>query len=177
MRERVLTIAAALVTVATLAFAVQRQVERAASVTKAQRLFGGPRGVETLLHPEQVVAFRLGRPPGNQGGSVGIKAYPVTVGPVDVPPDAAQALAKLLLDDRSYSWDTMKSCTPEYGVRTTFIQGDEEIEVNFCFECGRALVRRDGQTIRVHDFDPSAQQLTALIRPLFPDDPQIQALP
>jgi hypothetical protein len=128
--------------------------------------------LEDLMGPEaRVEAFRLRSPE----AYADFPDWPVSAGPVLVPPASARRLAARLLDPASFS-RTAKPCKPNPGVRVRWTGRDGIVDVAFCFECSQLFAYKDGVLAARGDFDPSARALAALIRPLFPSDPAIQAL-
>lgn len=81
----------------------------------------------------------------------------------------------VLGDPKTYRFDSAKGCIPNYGVRVRF-ESVGTIEVNLCFECDVLAVTRDGKVVGGEDFDGGSNELRALVKELFPDDPAIQRL-
>lgn len=101
----------------------------------------------------------------------------VSAGPVDVDAAASREIAKILLEPKSYYRGAPKACVPTPGVKLKFIgAGERTVWVYLCFECEMLFVE-EGKTSRGgDDFDPAARALAALMKKLFPKDPEIQLL-
>ena len=69
-----------------------------------------------------------------------------------------------------------KGCVPVFGVRFSFEDGDTTLDVNLCFECDLIWVSRNDEILGGGDFDPVHDRFAGLVRPFFPDDPEIQGL-
>ena len=136
-------------------------------------VFGGAATIETIQNATSVNAFRL-KPSSEYHAH--LSEYEMTSGPVVVPADAASTLRSILLDTSTYEWDAAKACMPVYGVRIQFKLGAEEVDVLFCFECDILGVYDNGAPMGGEDFDDAREEILSVIRKLFPDDADIQAL-
>lgn len=94
-----------------------------------------------------------------------------------VPQASADEIRNLLNQDSSYVWEYSKACIPDYGILLTVRdQKGKEIHIAICFECLILSVFDGNDLMLSEDFDPIHIPLIAIIKPLFPDDPEIQAL-
>ena len=70
---------------------------------------------------------------------------------------------------------------PIYGVLVNFPSNSNKVSVALCFDCNMLAVYDTSgtNTTRLNtewDFDPMRKQLAAAIKPVFPNDPEIQKL-
>jgi hypothetical protein len=93
-----------------------------------------------------------------------------------------QRLAAILLDERTYVFDSAKGCKFQAGVGFRIWKGDESaVEVVICFHCDELIVHApkaaDG-SIRgaMEDFDPARAALVKLAKEAFPGDKEIQGM-
>ncbi len=130
---------------------------------------------DLLASDAKAEAFRIvpPAPPAPPAGD--FLAWKEVAGPVPVPPSTARALAALLMDPASYQ-DASKPCVPIPGVKLRYTRGAERGEILFCFECLMLFTYRNGAVAGQADFDPGARPFARLLKPLFPQDPAIQAL-
>jgi hypothetical protein len=141
-----------------------------------EQLFGGSANVAVVGHPKKVEAFRIGPlPHGHAWDDVPISDYPVIAGPVGLSPEIATNASAVLLSPSTYVWDSDKSCIPAYGVRLSFIQDTDRVDVLLCFECDMLLVGR-GDVLGGEDFDNGRLTLVRAAKAAFPDDEIIQQL-
>lgn len=105
-------------------------------------------------------------------------AFPVSAG------DAA-LLKKLLSDPQSYIWlseqHMVRACLPDYGVLFTFHHPSKTVRIALCFYCDQmaVLVGEGDDPLRIDAedvFDRIRAPLLILVKRLFPNDPNIQAL-
>jgi hypothetical protein len=142
-------------------------------------LFGGRRNVEIVRAPMRVEAYRLGDPPGGLPPVDYISAldYPVAAGPFVVADGVAANLSKALLSRDTYGWDYAKACGPPiYGVKLSFYQDEDRVDVYLCFVCGFLDIGRDGKTFGGEDFDRAEAVFIEAVKRLFPADAEIQKL-
>ena len=95
--------------------------------------------------------------------------------------DGARELTRLLLDDGSYRWGSASGCKPTPGVLARLRSGGQTVSFLLCFECvDLQAVARDaaGEVVHraYHNFIPARPALTRLVKRVFPDDNDIQAL-
>ena len=94
-----------------------------------------------------------------------------------VPAATVQQLRALFQRTDSFAWNISKSCAPDYGVLFTFHSSQREVQLALCFQCGIFGTYDAGSEVNAEeDFDPIADKLIQLIKPLFPNDPDIQRL-
>jgi hypothetical protein len=104
--------------------------------------------------------------------------YEVVTEPVAVPAEMAKEMSQALLSPETYGWDYAKACGwPVYGVKLSFFQGSERVDVYFCFKCSVLAVVRDDRVLGGEDFDNAEQVFVQAVKKLFPDDAEIQNIP
>ena len=139
------------------------------NITK--EVFGGKGHMRTVASAPSISAHRL------QGGDGWYLAnYSQTE---DVKLSFAQAakLREILLSRWSYNYDGVKLCMPRFGVLFVFQGTAEEIKVALCFQCRQFGVFHGEQPLnKIGEFDPCEPQLRALVKEVFPKDPEIQNL-
>ena len=105
--------------------------------------------------------------------------------PAPVEADDVRELKKLIIDPRSYPWMSerheVRACLPDYAVMFTFYGSSEIVRVLLCFQCDQlaVLVGKGDDPLRVNAedvFDDIRPQLVTIVKRLFPNDPDIQAL-
>jgi hypothetical protein len=136
-------------------------------------VFGNEQAMATVKNATSVKAYRL------QLGSYyqeSLSDYKIADGPVYVSDDIASRLSKILLDASIYEWDSAKLCEPDYGVRIQFSEGDNTVDVLFCFECDILAVYHNGRPVGGEDFDDARSRLVSIVQKLFPNDEIIQSL-
>ena len=170
--KRRLVLAAIATTLGLLVWVMTRGADR-----PVDPLFGGPDGLAIVTGAERIEAFRIAPAPGQPpGGFLSETDYQSTAGPVVLDARMAQEVTAALGSSRSYSWDSMKKCTPRYGVRLAFIQGEQRMEVYLCFECDMLETAKDGTPVDGEDFDAIRPVLVRAAKSAFPSDPVIQGL-
>jgi hypothetical protein len=99
-------------------------------------------------------------------------------GPAKMLPDQALAeIQRVFQDRRSFRWSAAKSCIPDYGVVIVIPSQNSELRLALCFKClNFALFDGASRINSENDFDPVASELARIIKPLFPDDAEIQKL-
>ena len=127
----------------------------------------------TITSPTRVEAFRItaSKP------DMDYLKWAETAGPILLDGPTSKELAGILLDSKGYYRGPPKACIPTPGVKLRFTPANgTTVWVYLCFEC-RILIVYEGQSLRgSDDFDPAAPALAALVKKLFPKDPEIQAL-
>jgi hypothetical protein len=144
------------------------------------RLFGGGENMAIVREATRVEAYRLGPPPGGDPPRDYISPldYEVASGPAPVPAELAKEMSQALLSPEAYGWDYAKACGwPVYGVKLSFCQGSERVDVYFCFKCSVLAVVRDDRVLGGEDFDNAEQVFVKAVKKLFPDDAEIQKIP
>jgi hypothetical protein len=113
-----------------------------------------------------------------------------TRGEAKVIPEAeTKELRSLFTAETSFLWHSepknglteVKACIPDHGVLLTFRGRAGAVSIALCFKCDLFAVfwSGSGQEFRVNaeeDFDRIRPQLVALVKRLFPDDPDMQKL-
>ncbi len=144
------------------------------STSRAYRIvFGGAGAAAAVRNATTVRAYRMKSP---SYFAKTIDKYEMVGDPVAVPGDMAAQLKKALLNPRSYIFDAVKSCEPDYGVRLEFVHNNRKVDVLLCFECRILTVYDGGRNVGGEDFDPINDQLIGMVKKLFPKDEAIQAL-
>ena len=133
-------------------------------------VFGGNRAMDIVEHPDRVLAYRLDPDPSND------PAYPRTAGPVELPTATAADVSAALLSADTYLLGGGKGCEPLYGMLLEFVQGDDRVDVMFCFECDILLARRKDRPAAYGDFDYGRAVFVRAAKECFPGDEEIQAL-
>ncbi len=141
--------------------------------TNVVKLFGEAETVEIMQNPDTVKAYRQ---PQESYLQKLISDYDVLTGPILVAEAEKKELQQLLLADDSYMWKVAKGCEPDYGVRIEFSQGDDKVDVLFCFGCSQLQIYRNGKSVSGEDFDPIEKKLIKIVQRIFPEDRAIQEL-
>jgi hypothetical protein len=143
------------------------------------RLFGGLENMAIVREATRVEAYRVVPPDGTEPmiDDISPLDYKVVAGPMTVPAEMATEMSKALLSPETYGWDYVKACgRPVYGVKLSFFQETERVDIYFCFKCLTLAVVRDDQVFGGEDFDNAEQAFVKAVKALFPDDPEIQAI-
>jgi hypothetical protein len=143
------------------------------------RLFGGGENMAIVREATRVEAYRVVPPPGTEQmvDYISPLDYKVVAGPVVVPAEMEKEMSKALLSPETYGWDYAKACGwPVYGVKLSFFQGSERVDVYFCFKCSVLAVVRDDRVLSGEDFDNAEQVFIEAVKELFPQDAEIQAI-
>ena len=141
-------------------------------VFKNQQIF------DTMASAQLVTAQRLHqRNDGNQELLSGYDQGTV----VTLTADQAENVKDLLQSPWSYAWDTVKSGMPDYGVLFRFQSAGGTVRVAFCFSCRQVGVfDGDDDSLKLvnsnSNFDPMRAQMVSLLKEIFPNDKEIQAL-
>jgi hypothetical protein len=145
------------------------------------KVFGNRQLFDAFVASEQVTAQRLHRGDRNKITPDVLSNY--KRGPsVPVPGSQARRLKRILQRSSSYyQGSNRKACIPDYGVLFTFRSGDRAVQVALCFNCNMLDVFDGGDdkarsVNSLPDFDPMRSDLVAIVKKVFPDDPEIQDL-
>ena len=155
-----------------LFFAILLMGTRLQAGERLDSLFGNEEAQAVVAKPTKVQAYRLPE----ETTKKTVKDYKMIAGPVAIDDALAKSLGQLLLDEKSYSWDTGKACDPLHGVRLEFIQGEKTTDVFFCFSCDILAVYVNGKSVGSADFDAMRPHLVKIMQRIFPDDKAIQGL-
>jgi serine protease inhibitor len=136
-------------------------------------LFGDKEAMNVVAKPTKVQAYRLAD---DSFTKPTVKDFKMKYGPVAVDDALAKSMSQLLLDDKSYKWNTGKNCDPSFGVRLEFIQGDKTTDVLICFDCDILGVYVNGKSVGEADFDNVHTPFAKLVKRMFPKDQEIQDL-
>ena len=135
-------------------------------------LLGGPQVEAALRNPSKVTAAlltpKLGAPPAT---------YALRSAEVDLPPPVAARFAELLLDPgRNRQMNAVKPCVPRYGLRLTFVRGDNRALAYFCFECATVRVESTSGLLGGSHFDSIEYDLLLAALDVFPADEKLLLL-
>lgn len=134
--------------------------------------FLGRTGTIVLRQPTKIEAWRIH---GGQG-------TPEIASPAkELNVDLARQLAALMLDSKTYSFDSAKGCMFEPAVGFRIWRDKRSIDVILCFHCTELkLVSPDPVSpkypSRTEDFDNARPAMINLVKQAFPDDKEIQEL-
>ena len=171
--NRVLASAALLAVVALTSSACRRS----GPDWRITQLYGGPGSVQALTDPTRVDAFRVSpKAHGAEPGIAYVGIHAVTAGPIPVPKDVAVQLSTLLSDAATYDWRRTKSdpYLPTIGLR--FTRDVSRVDIALDFTSNMLTIHRHGKRISVEDFDDARPQLLTIVKALFPDDEDVQAI-
>ncbi|HLY08854.1 MAG TPA: hypothetical protein VKW04_06030 [Planctomycetota bacterium] len=127
--------------------------------------------------PDSVRACRLNLGPYPQG-TKRPESWPEVPTVAEVPIEGAlrDEVCRLLLDPASYAWEG-KGCRPHPGVKFQFKKGSSTVEVYLCLECFMLTYRAEiPENPYWGNFDPIAPAVLRIVKGLFPNDAEIQAL-
>ena len=172
-----LALVAAVVVVAALAPGCRRKGREPRPDWRVVSLYGGAGSVEALTKPVSVEAYRISpltRPP--EPGVAYIGVHRVTAGPMEVPGDVADRLSAILADADTYDWHHAKGdpYLPSIGLR--FTRDVSRADIAFDFASNMLTAHRHGERCGVEDFDDARPELLAIMKSLFPDDDDVQAI-
>jgi hypothetical protein len=142
-------------------------------------LFGGAEQIDGFVTSGAVEALRIdptsfGNAPAEEGKV--IAGYPITSEPVKLSAEQTKALAAILTNPGTYSFEIAKGCEFMPGVALRAQVGKHEVVMLLCFSCKELAVFVGGKRAGVEDFDSVAGKLKALVKNLFPEDKEIQGL-
>jgi hypothetical protein len=156
-------------------------------------VFCDEKNFEAFLSATQITAERLSlkeQPNGlTTGGSWKLGDYARTAA-LRLSLPQIRKLRSLFLDESSYLWHSeprpdgavvVKACIPDYGVLFTVRGGSGVLRIALCFRCDQfTIFAGEGDNppriSEEGDFDLIRPQLLALVKQLFPEDTDIQAL-
>lgn len=141
------------------------------------QLYGGAGSIEAIEMPTHVEAFRISPDvSGPDANHERVGLHRVTAGPVVVDDATATELSAILLDPDSYDWPRAKGCEFRPGVGVRYTREVSRVDLALCFSCDELAIHRQGRRVGVEDFDAVRPELVAIVKRLFPDDADIQAL-
>lgn len=79
-----------------------------------------------------------------------------------------------LLDDRSYTWDSIPACVPTYNARVRFTSGARVVDVDFCFGCSQIRILEGGVLVGEGYFSPGSDWVFRVLATQFPEDTVIR---
>ena len=137
--------------------------------------FFSPGEKEIVAQPDRVEVFRLTDGPISPGGRKRIEwqDWPVNGPALVADLETARKLSTILSDPRSFAPGPPRPSIPRPGVKVRFTRKLHSVVAMLCFDSKGATFYGSGQQA---NFDPSAPELTRLIKRLFPDDAVIQSL-
>ena len=140
----------------------------------AEEIFGSEANMRVFATSDTMVASRLKRI--STAGNSLSNFEPVSE--ALVPQANMDLLRHLVQQQSSYDWGVVSYCIPEYGVLLSSRGEDgKTVQIALCFECLQFSVFEGDTLVSTLQFRKMRKRLTALIKPLFPHDPEIQALP
>ena len=153
----------------------------ATAQTPLSRVLGSAENIAIVRDATRAEAYRLAPPEGvdPQFTEVSPLEYEVTGGPVAASMELAEQLKETLLSPETYPmrWMMAKECgLPVYGVKLSFYQGDERVDVYLCFGCSDLAVVREESACDPADFSRGKRVLLDAVKELFPQDAEIQAI-
>jgi hypothetical protein len=128
-------------------------------------VFGGLGNVNTVRRATKVEAALLaepvfGRTPNDeQRQNWSPSDYPINGDPVVLSRNAANEVSQALTSTRTYAWDSAKSCIPIYGLKLSFIDDTDRVDVYLCFECDILAVAHNDKIVGGEDFDNAPSHL------------------
>lgn len=157
------------------------QLSNAPHQDVAKKVFRDQETLNAFLQAQDVTAQRLylERKPG--GVHRGMLSNYRRGAVVKVSPQLAAQIRQLLKQASSYVWGRgVKMCIVDYGVLFTFEGSGSPIRVAICFECDWLGIFTNDDDTRIineeRDIDPARRELVAIVKSIFPDDPEIQEL-
>ena len=141
------------------------------------KLFGGEQAFEIFQQPKTVQAYRLNGHNRVSPPTKGIDGYEVLSGGVAVSEEHAGELKKILTDPDIYYWDRAKACVFSPGVAIIYTSEKGSLDVLLCFGCDQIDIYQNGKRVGGEDFDKAREAIVAVVKKMFPDDAEIQAIP
>jgi hypothetical protein len=139
--------------------------------------FLGQRASKVLNAPDRVEVFRVAATWRKPKDSSTLAGYPLISTGKEQGKEFGGKLAEIVLDDRTYEWETAKGCKFDPGVAYRVWSGKDSIIVIICFHCDQLGIMFDessGQGIK--DCDRARHALIRLAQQAFPEDKEIQGL-
>jgi hypothetical protein len=94
---------------------------------------------------------------------------------IDPPKGWLSEVQSIVTNSRSYG-DSIQAGTPSPKVVIRFVRGETKIDVMLAFDVDTVIVQQDGKPCGTGVFKPRRKELLALVKRLFPDDGEIQAI-
>lgn len=139
----------------------------------AKEVFGSEENLKIFATSEILVARRL--TPLEHGGTL-LGSYEMG-SEILVPQANMDLIRNLVQQESSYDWNVVSMCLPEYGVLLTARdEKDKEVHLAICFKCQQLSIFEGYEIVGTVSFGKMQRRLANLIKPLFPNDPAIQAL-
>ena len=139
-------------------------------------IFGGEERIAILAKPDKVEAYRLEKRT-SAAFAEKFNDYRIKSGPTAVSTSDITKLQTVLTNRNIYFWENApKACIPSPGVRFDFIKGNERLHILLCFECNLLESWQNDLCVGGRDFDPGRAKLLSIVKSIFPNDPDIQAL-
>jgi hypothetical protein len=144
-----------------------------------RNVFGSQQCYDAFVNSQVVTAQRLLRHEGSDPRELSNYDHEA---PVSVTDAQAQEIKHLLVKPSSYEWSrARKTCGINYDVLFTFRSGSRAMRVAFYLQCDILYVF-DGENESAHpvnleeDYDLIRKPLVAIVKSVFPDDPDIRKL-
>jgi hypothetical protein len=142
-------------------------------------LFGGDATFAAIRSAKSIEAVRIDGKKYDEtlpDGDKALLGYPITGEPVHLTPQQIEALAKILANPGTYSFDIAKGCEflPGVALRTT--AGKQEVVILLCFGCDELAIYVGGRRVGQEDFDNARGKLVTLVKEIFPKDDEVQSL-
>jgi hypothetical protein len=144
------------------------------------KLFGGQPTFDIFLEPKTVQAYRLNGYNRVTPPAKGIDGFEILSGPVAISEEHAGELKKILTDPDIYYWDPhpgIKGCEFAPGVALIYASEKGSLDVLLCFGCDQIRTYQNGKIVGGKDFDKVRAAIVAVVKKMFPDDAEIQAIP
>jgi len=137
-------------------------------------VLGGSQVVAILRKPDRVEAARIA-PPTFERSWEPIEYEELEI-KEKVPAEIAADISHVLVTPAENREDDPVSCVPIYGVRVSFFQGMDRVDVYFCFECGILAVHLNDKAVGGNHFRYRYQRLIRDVQQLFPYDQRLAKL-
>jgi hypothetical protein len=139
--------------------------------------FGGEQAFEIFQQPKTVQAYRLNGDNRVSPPAKGIDGFEILSGPVAVFEEHAGELKKILTDPDIYYGGGVKACHFSPGVAIIYTTEKGSLDVLLCFGCDQIEIHQNGKRVGGKDFDKAREAIVAVVKKMFPDDAEIQAIP
>jgi len=140
---------------------------------------GGEEVAAVLRHPNQTESVLLDPPAFDETREThdfaahNLKvASDITVVPDEIAADVSQTL----LSPDQLREALPKSCIPVYGVRMSFFQKENRVDVYFCFECAILAIYLNDKPVGGHAFDFCYRRLMSDVRKIYPRNERLAKL-
>lgn len=140
--------------------------------------FLGPEWFEIIRNPDRIAAYVLRTPEGHLPWEYEprVDYWPITTGPIEVPPDIREEFSATLTDPTNYEWEKKPACHVAYGARLTFERADDMLDLMFCFGCAHLGIAPGESASGGLNFNYAQPTLLGLFRKLFPHDESLATI-